>query len=77
VSPGHSLSTLNGKFLIKSCVLNALKIVIVNFLKKIVTKFEMLKECPGTLVNKTHKIKSFFSFLTCVIKTQVRTHVKH
>jgi len=30
---GHSLSTLNSKFLMKSCVLSALKIVIVNFLK--------------------------------------------
>jgi len=31
---GHSLSTLNGKFLKKSCVLNALEIVIVDFLKE-------------------------------------------
>jgi len=29
----HSLNTLNGKFLMKSCVLNALKFVIVDFLK--------------------------------------------
>jgi len=33
-APRHFLSTLNSKFLMKSCGLNALKIVIVNFLKK-------------------------------------------
>jgi len=32
--PGHSLSTLNGKFLMKSFVFNALEIVIVDFLTK-------------------------------------------
>jgi len=30
----HSLSTLNCKFLMKSCVMNALKIVIDDFLKE-------------------------------------------
>jgi len=31
---GHSLKTLKGKFYIKSYVMNALKIVIVDFLKE-------------------------------------------
>jgi len=31
---GHSLSTLNGKFLMKSCILNALEIINVDFSKK-------------------------------------------
>ena len=33
-APGHSLSTLNCKFLMKRYVLNALEIIIVDFLKK-------------------------------------------
>jgi len=33
-APEHFLSTLNGKFLMKNCVLNALKIVIIDFLKE-------------------------------------------
>jgi len=33
-APGHSLSILNGKFNIKSFVMNALEIVIVDFLKE-------------------------------------------
>ena len=32
--PGHFLSTLNGKFYMKSYVMNTLKIVIVDFLKE-------------------------------------------
>jgi len=31
---GHSLSTINGKFYMKSYVMNTLKIVIVDFLKE-------------------------------------------
>ena len=32
--PGHYLNTLNGKFLMRSCILNTLEIVIIDFLKK-------------------------------------------
>jgi len=45
--PGHSLSILNGKFLMKSCVMNALKIVIVDFLKEYLLNLECLKSVPG------------------------------
>lgn len=40
----------------KNCVLNVLEIVIVDFLKEIITKFEMLKERPEALVNKSVKL---------------------
>jgi len=40
----------------KKCVLNALEIIIVDFLKEIITKFMMLKKCLKTFVNKTFKI---------------------
>ena len=40
----------------KICVINALKFVTFDFLKKIFSKFRILKECLGDIVNKTLKI---------------------
>ena len=54
---GQSLSTLNSKFfnekLCIECIGNCNSLLF----KRIITKFEMLKEYPGTLINKTLKYK--------------------
>jgi len=52
-APGAPLTTLIGKFLMKNCVINALKINIVDFLKEWLLNLGYLKSTSEALVNKT------------------------